>query len=119
MPVVVNGEEVKELATAMKKKLTIAGKKTKPSMAIKKESKVYPKILVVTHGGFIMEFLNLCRSMKGVGPSEKNSAKNTAIFVFRIECKFCQGVCTGKCKGTKELAIKILLENDDSHIKKK
>jgi broad specificity phosphatase PhoE len=52
----------------------------------KKESN--PKIiLVVTHGGFIMEFINAFKSIYG-GPTHKdvfkNNAKNTSVNIFDI-----------------------------------
>ena len=81
--------------------------------------KVYPKILAVTHGGFIMEFVNVYREMKGLGMCEKNIAKNTAIYVFHIECTNCKGVCKGVSCKAKKIAITLTKENDNSHLSKK
>ena len=39
-------------------------------------------MLVVTHGGFIMEFFNVVKSMVGKPIDNKNEAKNTAIYIF-------------------------------------
>ena len=46
-------------------------------------------MLVVTHGGFIMEYLNAVRLMSGRQPLFNNNARNTALFVikFRLEEK--------------------------------
>lgn len=43
-----------------------------------------PKILVVTHGGFIMEFMNVVRSLRGKAPILNNNARNTAVYVVRF-----------------------------------
>lgn len=43
------------------------------------------KILCVTHGGLIMEFLNYVDSLKGTSGSRLNKAKNCAIFIFHIK----------------------------------
>jgi broad specificity phosphatase PhoE len=46
-----------------------------------------PRILCVTHGGLIMEFLNYADSFLGTPPvegSRQNKAKNCGIFVFRF-----------------------------------
>ena len=107
-------EDVKELAKDFKKKAMVSGKKTG---ILSKDGKEYPKVLAVTHGGFIMEFINMYRELKGMGISEKNAAKNTAIYSFRIECAQCKGVCKG-CKAQK-IAIKMITENDNSHTLKK
>ena len=43
------------------------------------------KVLVVTHGGFIGEFQNVCRKFAGRQPIYNNSAKNTAMFIIKFE----------------------------------
>lgn len=113
-------EEIKEITKDFSKKLTITGKKPDTKKLGLKVSKSEPevRILAVSHGGFIMEFVNIIREIKGMGVSEKNSAKNTAIFIFRIECANCKGICKGACK-THKLGIKILAENDNSHLLEK
>lgn len=113
-------EEVKELAVSIKKKVVISA----PKMILKKEvkktvPKTYPKVLAVTHGGFIMEFMNVYRTMKGVGISDKNMAKNTAIFVIQAECAACKDKCKGTCGAKKALGLKMLVSNDNTHILKK
>ena len=73
------------------------------------------KVLGVTHGGFIMEFLNVYRESKGMEMLEMNVCSNTAIYVFHIECLNCKGVCKDpKC--TKELNVEVLISNDSKHL---
>ena len=73
------------------------------------------KILVITHGGFIMEFMNVVRSFHSKPPLYNNSAKNTAIFVIKFEHK------EVKTKTGVNLKIvpTILVENDNSHLNTK
>ena len=74
----------------------------KKSIDINKES---TRILVVTHGGFIMEFMNVVRNLQGMAPIYNNSSKNTSITIVKFE----------KGKDGK-LAASVLLENDNSHL---
>ena len=62
-------------------------------------------MLVVTHGGFIGEFLNVCRKLAGRQPVYNNSAKNTAMYVIKFERNAKDG-----------LKSSVLLENDNSHL---
>eukprot|EP00826_Nyctotherus_ovalis_P044834 TRINITY_DN4882_c0_g1_i7.p2 TRINITY_DN4882_c0_g1~~TRINITY_DN4882_c0_g1_i7.p2 ORF type:complete len:200 (+),score=97.18 TRINITY_DN4882_c0_g1_i7:200-799(+) len=94
--------------------------KKKPKSAEKKvdAKKSLPKVLAVTHGGFIMEFVNVYREIKGMGVSEKNIAKNTAIYAFQVACANCKGICRNtstSCKD-KKLAVTMLKENDNKHL---
>lgn len=43
-----------------------------------------PRILVVTHGGFIMEFMNVVRSLSGKAPIMNNNARNTSVYLIRF-----------------------------------
>lgn len=94
--------------------------KKKPKSAEKKADakKPLPKVFAVTHGGFIMEFVNVYREIKGMGVCEKNIAKNTAIYAFQVVCANCKGVCRNastSCKD-KKLAVTIVKENDNRHL---
>jgi broad specificity phosphatase PhoE len=42
------------------------------------------RILIVSHGGFIMEFLNVVRGIAGKPPVYANVSKNTAVYVLRF-----------------------------------
>ena len=64
------------------------------------------RILVVTHGGFIGEFMNVVRRLMGKPPVYSNNAKNTAMYIVQFD---------RNAKGG--LKPKVLLENDNSHIK--
>ena len=72
----------------------------------KKESSHTPRVLCVTHGGLIMEFLNYVDTFLagGAEASRTNKAKNCAIFVFSVTMKD-----TG-------LHIETLVENDVDHL---
>ena len=73
------------------------------------------KILVVTHGGFIMEFLNAVRAMMSKTPIFNNNAKNTAIYVIKFKKETKR---TSKGVSTK-IIPQVIVENDNSHLKNK
>mmetsp|Transcript_11278 Transcript_11278/g.13302 ORF Transcript_11278/g.13302 Transcript_11278/m.13302 type:complete len:93 (-) Transcript_11278:490-768(-) len=59
-----------------------------PTKASQKSGAKAPKnikVLTVTHGGFIGEFLNCIKMLEGRQPVYDNSAKNTAMFIVRFE----------------------------------
>ena len=62
------------------------------------------KVLVVSHGGWIMELINVIRELKGQAPVYANKSKNTAVYVYRI-----------RKVGTK-LTPNMILENDVKHL---
>ena len=66
------------------------------------------KLLIVTHGGFIGEFLNVVRKLAGRQPIYNNSAKNTAMYIIKFERN-----------AKSSLKARILLENDNEHLKLK
>ena len=66
---------------------------------------VLTRILIVTHGGFIGEFLNVIRKYQGKGPVYNNSAKNCAMYTLTLQ---------RNAKGG--LKPVITLENDNSHL---
>lgn len=80
------------------------------------------RILVVTHGGFIMEFMNAVRVMDGKQPIENNSARNTSIYIIQFAL---QGWKKGLAKpftsqkgGAKPKIIPtVIKENDNAHLK--
>jgi len=63
------------------------------------------RVLTVTHGGFIGEFLNVVKLLEGKQPVYDNSAKNTAMFIVRF-----QRNAKGSLKPT------LLMKNDNSHL---
>ena len=65
----------------------------------------HSQVLVVTHGGFIGEFQNVCRKLEGRQPVYNNSAKNTAMYIIKFERNAKDG-----------LKSKMLLENDNAHL---
>jgi len=42
----------------------------------------FKRILVVTHGGYIMEFYNVMKEISGQKVSNSNCAKNCALYIF-------------------------------------
>jgi hypothetical protein len=78
--------------------------------------KVLSRVLAVTHGGFIMEFVNLYRSIREMGICERNIAKNTAIYAFQIGCANCKGVCKETLCKDKRITINMIKENDNKHL---
>lgn len=73
-----------------------------------------PKILLITHGGFIMELVNVIRNKKGFKIFNRNDAKNTALYVIRIYCSICGKVCQSKERCGK-LEYDFVIYNDNSH----
>ncbi|CAG9322408.1 unnamed protein product [Blepharisma stoltei] len=71
---------------------------------MREESKEALKILVVSHGGWIMEFLNVIKQLKGQPPVYANISKNTALYVLRVR------------KSGKNLTVNIAVDNDISHL---
>lgn len=72
------------------------------------------KILVVTHGGFIMEYMNAIKLLGGKQPMFNNGAKNTAIFIVKIQLKKKKS----KTGTVVKPSVQIVLENDNSHLSK-
>jgi len=72
------------------------------------------RILVVCHGGFIMETINTFRIRSGKEIRFVNDAKNTSLYVATIKCFQCGGKCELKedCK----MVYDIILFNDASHL---
>ena len=99
----------------IKTKKETSGKEEEKNLISKYEEdkQRYRKILAVSHGGFIMEFMNVIRSLKGSAPLYNNSAKNTSVYIIRFDIK---EVKTKTGVNTK-LAATVLLENDNSHLK--
>jgi broad specificity phosphatase PhoE len=62
------------------------------------------KILVCTHGGWIMEFMNTIRGMMGSDVIGTNNCKNTSLYVIKFT------------KEGKVYKPKVLIENDNSHL---
>jgi hypothetical protein len=90
----------------------------------KKMSKIYngynpdlnfPRVLIVSHGGFIMEFLNSIRKKKNIRIKFINDSKPTSLYIVRIYCVNCGGVCYSKDE-TCRLDYDMILFNDIEHL---
>ena len=62
------------------------------------------KILVVSHGGWIMEFVNVIRELKGQAPVYANKSQNTAVYIYRFR------------KIGNKLSPNMIIENDVKHL---
>jgi hypothetical protein len=73
------------------------------------------RILMVTHGGVIMELNNIIYKFKGIEKFAKNESSNTGLTIIRIYC----GTCGGKCKNLQncKLEFDYILSNDEKHCK--
>lgn len=76
------------------------------------------KILVVSHGGFLMECFNVINFLMNKElPVYKNSSQNCSINVIYIYCKNTKGRCSEKCpKNIDCVQIDILKKNDIKHL---
>ncbi len=71
------------------------------------------RILVVSHGGYIMEFHNIVNYLsRGEKPVYNNSAKNCSLHVFRVEYEG----DPSKDIDNKKIRIECLVNNDNSHL---
>jgi len=81
------------------------------SAKVIKAKEELPKILVVTHGGFIMEFFNALNYRKSKQkPIFLNNTKNCSVNVVRISENI------GKKKVNGELVYEVTVRNDVSHV---
>lgn len=63
------------------------------------------RVLVVTHGGWIMEFLNVIRKLKGSPPVFANNTQNTSLTVIKFK------------KARTGFFPRVVMNNDVSHLK--
>ena len=77
-----------------------------------------PRILILSHSGFILEFLNVIRQRKKVSPKFISDTKQTALFVIKIYCFVCGGVCYSKSKDC-QLEYDLIVYNNTNHLGKK
>lgn len=61
-----------------------------------------------------MEFMNVIRSLQGMGPIYNNSAKNTSISIIRFSKSFIKT----KVGINEKIMPQVILENDNSHLYK-
>jgi hypothetical protein len=90
----------------------------------KKITKVYsgldtdlkiPRVLLITHKIFIQELLNLIRKHKGLTNFQNYSdTHDTGLYIFRIYCPQCVGICYSKNEKCK-LDYEIIIYNDIEH----
>ncbi|CDW81697.1 phosphoglycerate mutase family protein [Stylonychia lemnae] len=111
----INQEEEKKSSDFLQIKKISGGQIPSGKLLPSSTSLVSNKILVITHGGFIMEFLNAVRVMQSKSPIFNNNAKNTAIYVIKFKQELKK-----TSKGTILKVIpQVIVENDNRHLKGK
>ncbi|CAI2363370.1 unnamed protein product [Moneuplotes crassus] len=131
----VKEEEGKEGEEEEKKEVKVKGKKSKINPETRKiltnlqewESThpSFKRILVVTHGGYIMEFYNTMKEVNGQKISNDNNAKNCALYIFGVTGGEAGGLGAtgGKDEESKsshpELSVDYLLINHKFHDEQK
>lgn len=87
--------------------------KKKDTKAPNKQNPDCIRVLVVSHGGYIMEIHNIVNFLsKGEKPAYNNTAKNCSLHVFRLE----YDGDVGKELDNKKIRIECIVNNDNSHI---
>jgi hypothetical protein len=79
-------------------------------------SQKFKKILIITHGGFIMELSNVIRNKRQLKILNKNDITNTALSIIRIYCPNCGEVCSNQLNCL-SLEYDFIIYNDNSHCK--
>lgn len=79
---------------------------------------ILPRILIMSHSGFIHEFLNVIRQRKGISFKYIHESKFTCLYVIKIYCIICGGVCYSKSKEC-HLEYDVIVYNSTSHFGKK
>ncbi len=92
---------------------------------IRKMSKIYKgfqnelgfkRVLLVSHSGFIMEFLNSIRLRRNIKPKFVNDSKSSSLYIFKIYCSNCGSVCYSKDQNCK-LQFDMVIYNNIDHLK--
>lgn len=90
----------------------------------KKISKIYkgfnsdlnfPRVLVVSHSGFIMEFLNNIRIRKNIRLKFINDSLPTSLYIIKIYCVNCGSMCYSKDEKCK-LEYDMIIYNNVDHL---
>ena len=74
-----------------------------------------PRILIVSHKGFIMEILNCIRIKKNMKVNFINDSNNSGLYVFKIYCIICGAICYSKNENCR-LEFDFILFNDVDHL---
>lgn len=96
---------------------------SKGELTIKSSPDIKKKILVITHGGWICNCLNVILWRKIGKILKEYSSRNTSLYTMKIYCKECNGVCLlnntiEKSMKPYEHSIEISMDiiNDISHL---
>lgn len=90
----------------------------------KKISKIYkgfnsdlnfPRVLLVSHSGFIMEFLNNIRIRKNIRLKFINDSLPTSLYIIKIYCVNCGSMCYSKDEKCK-LEYDMIIYNNVDHL---
>jgi hypothetical protein len=75
----------------------------------------FTRVLLISHGGFIMEFLNNIRQKKNIRIKFINDSKPTGLYIIKIYCNVCGPVCYSKDDNCK-IELDTILFNDADHL---
>ena len=76
----------------------------------------FPRVLLVTHSGFIMEFLNSIRITKNIRIKFINDSEASSLYILKIYCLSCGAICYSKDSNCK-LEFDMIIYNDTDHLK--
>jgi len=78
----------------------------------------YSKYLMISHGGYIMELLNVVGRRNGImKPMNGNDSQNCSITVVVVHCKKnADGKCNEGCLNNECIVVKVCKRNDASHL---
>ena len=74
-----------------------------------------PRILIVTHKGYIMELLNCIRLKKNIKINFINDSNNTGLYILKVYCIVCGAVCYSKNDNCR-IEFDFILFNDVDHL---
>lgn len=75
----------------------------------------FPRVLLVTHGGFIMEFFNSIRIKKNIRIKFVNDSKPASLYIIKVYCINCGALCYSKDK-TCKIEFDVILYNNRDHL---
>jgi hypothetical protein len=75
----------------------------------------FPRVLIVSHSGYIMEFLNSIRLRKSIRMKFINDSLPTSLYILKIYCVNCGSVCYSKDENCK-LEYDMIIYNNVDHL---
>jgi hypothetical protein len=75
----------------------------------------FPRVLIISHSGFIMEFLNSIRLRRNIRIKFINDTKSSALYILKIYCINCGSICYSKNDSCK-LEFDVIIYNNIDHL---